>query len=56
MKKIKPFKTGLKKMQDEFDDYEDASYRTRAKKTKRVRHENFDDETDKIEDYDVYSY
>jgi len=56
VKNIKPIKSGTGKFRDEFDDYENTSYKSKAKKPKRIRRENFDDENDKLDDYDVYSY
>lgn len=51
MKTQKPEKKVLRKMKREFDEYEDTTRKTKAKKPKRGLRENFDDENNFL-DYD----
>lgn len=55
MKIQKSFKTGPKNTRDDFYDFEDVQRKSKSKKPKRIRRENFDEENDKLNDYDVYS-
>jgi hypothetical protein len=55
VKNQKSYKSGPKKFIEDFNNFECVKGESKAKKPKRVRRENFDDENDNLDSYDVYS-